>query len=52
MSVAQRNRRDVRVGVNVAGFAGHSSRSAVFLVHLDALGLKKSRAGAGQMKGR
>jgi hypothetical protein len=32
MSVAQRNRRDVRVGVNVAGFAGHSSRSAVFLV--------------------
>jgi hypothetical protein len=40
------------VGVHVAGFAGHSSRSAVFLIHLEALGLKNSRAGAVQMKGR
>jgi hypothetical protein len=52
MSAAQGNHRDVRVGVHVAEFAGHSSRSAVFLIHLEALGLKNSRAGAVQMKER
>ena len=33
LDAAQKNRAGVREGVRMAGLKGHSSRSAVFLIH-------------------